>query len=203
MKEGKRNTVLLIVVSIATLLVTVVGATFAFFTAALTGQEGTTTVTVLSGSIGTVIDEGDAIIISNVIPQAESLLTKVITISHTNSITVPGAFEYSITLDVESNTFATDHLKYTFTHGTGTDATGTMIAETATQTPIGTSDITFGNATAGYEGSITTPTGPGGDGTEVSQVYNLDIFFPDTGTNQNASQGQEFKAHIVVVDVNA
>ena len=201
MKEGKRNTVLLIVVSIATLLVTVVGATFAFFTAALTGQEGTTTVTVLSGSIGTVIDAGDAIIISNVIPQAESLLTKVITISHTSSIT--GVFEYSITLDVESNTFATDHLKYTFTHGTGTDATGTMIAETDTQTSIGTSDITFGNATDGYEGSITTPTGPGGDGTEVSQVYNLDIFFPDTGTNQNASQGQEFKAHIVVVDVNA
>lgn len=201
MKEGKRNTVLLIVVSIATLLVTVVGATFAFFTAALTGEEGITTVTVLSGSIGTVIDAGDAIIISNVIPQAESLLTKVITISHTSSIT--GVFEYSITLDVESNTFATDHLKYTFTHGTGTDATGTMIAETDTQTSIGTSDITFGNATDGYEGSITTPTGPGGDGTEVSQVYNLDIFFPDTGTNQNASQGQEFKAHIVVVDVNA
>ena len=201
MKEGKRNTVLLIVVSIATLLVTVVGATFAFFTAALTGEEGITTVTVLSGSIGTVIDAGDAIIISNVIPQAESLLTKVITISHNSSFT--GAFEYSITLDVESNTFATDHLKYTFTHGTGTDATGTMIAETDTQTSIGTSDITFGNATDGYEGSITTPTGPGGDGTEVSQVYNLDIFFPDTGTNQNASQGQEFKAHIVVVDVNA
>lgn len=197
MKEGKRNTVLLIVVSIATLLVTVVGATFAFFTAVLSGEESATTVTVLSGSIGTVIDEGDAIIISNVIPQAESLLTKVITISHTNSIKVPGAFEYSITLDVESNTFATDHLKYTFTHGTGTDATGTMIAETDTQTSIGTSDITFGN------GSITTPTGPGGDGTEVSQVYNLDIFFPDTGTNQNASQGQEFTARIVVVDVNA
>lgn len=197
MKEGKRNTVLLIVVSIATLLVTVVGATFAFFTAVLSGEESATTVTVLSGSIGTVIDEGDAIIISNVIPQAESLLTKVITISHTNSITVPGAFEYSITLDVESNTFATDHLKYTFTHGTGTDATGTMIAETDTQTPIGTSDITFG------EGSITTPTGPVGSDTEVSQVYNLDIFFPDTGTNQNASQGQEFTAHIVVVDVNA
>ena len=43
MKEGNNNTVLLTVIGIATLLVAVVGATFAYFSAQLSGTENQST----------------------------------------------------------------------------------------------------------------------------------------------------------------
>ena len=76
MKEGKGNRILLTIVAIATLLVAVVGATFAYFTAVLSGQESATTVKVISGSIGTVIDGGSVITVANIYPQAAIITTK-------------------------------------------------------------------------------------------------------------------------------
>ena len=46
----KRNTVLLTVIAIATLLVAVVGATFAYFSADISGNNGSVTVTGNRGS---------------------------------------------------------------------------------------------------------------------------------------------------------
>ena len=49
MKEGNNNTVLLTVIGIATLLVAVVGATFAYFSAQLSGTENQSTMTLRNG----------------------------------------------------------------------------------------------------------------------------------------------------------
>ena len=51
MNEGKGNNVLLVIVAIATLLVAVIGATFAYFTAIVSGAEGTETMRINSGTI--------------------------------------------------------------------------------------------------------------------------------------------------------
>ena len=50
----KKNTILLTVIAVATLLIAVVGATFAYFTAGQTNAGGTTTVTATSESVGSV-----------------------------------------------------------------------------------------------------------------------------------------------------
>ena len=52
MKEGKNNTVLLTVIGIATLLVAVVGATFAYFSAQLSGTENQSTMTIQASNGG-------------------------------------------------------------------------------------------------------------------------------------------------------
>lgn len=55
----KKNTMLLTVIAVATLLVAVVGATFAFFSLSVQGGDQTTTATVSSGKIGTVTYSSD------------------------------------------------------------------------------------------------------------------------------------------------
>ena len=52
MEKGRRDTVLLTVIAIATLLVAIVGATFAFFTAQLNGNNRTSTITIQSSTGG-------------------------------------------------------------------------------------------------------------------------------------------------------
>ena len=54
MENKKGTTVLLTVIGIATLLVAVVGATFAYFTASVTETNETTNVTVTSATLGTI-----------------------------------------------------------------------------------------------------------------------------------------------------
>ena len=51
----KKNTMLLTVIAVATLLVAVVGATFAYFTATVTQNEETTAIQATSGNAGTVV----------------------------------------------------------------------------------------------------------------------------------------------------
>src|SRR5574344_804552 len=48
---NKTNTLLLTVIGVATLLVAVIGATFAYFTATLSGTESSTTITVGAGTL--------------------------------------------------------------------------------------------------------------------------------------------------------
>ena len=50
----KGNTILLTVIAVATLLVAVVGATFAYFTASVSGNESAKSVIVNAATIGTI-----------------------------------------------------------------------------------------------------------------------------------------------------
>ena len=55
MNETKKgNTVLLTVIAVATLLVAVVGATFAYFTASVAGNDTASSVVVKTAQIGTI-----------------------------------------------------------------------------------------------------------------------------------------------------
>ncbi|MDD4706149.1 MAG: hypothetical protein PHS24_02925 [Bacilli bacterium] len=190
MKEGKGNRILLTIVAIATLLVAVVGATFAYFTAVLSGQESATTVKVISGSIGTVIDGGSVITVANIYPQAAVITTKTFSVKHTNNVTDGATVYYNAAIVIDENTFTAGHLKYTFLKDASSSTNGTTITEVSTQTNIPTSgSIALGT------GSFVPPTGG-----EVIHKYNFNIYFPDSGGDQNTSQGKSLKAHLEVTE---
>jgi hypothetical protein len=65
---NKTNTLLLTVIGVATLLVAVIGATFAYFTATIGGQESSTTITVGAGTLAINYSGGAAVDLQNVIP---------------------------------------------------------------------------------------------------------------------------------------
>lgn len=207
--EGKNNTVMLTIIGIATLLIAVVGATFAYFSAILSGQETSTTVTIKSGAVGTVFDGGAVISVSNIYPENNRIwATKKFSISSSENSN--DDVTYTATVEIDSNSFSNGALKYTLTHGkvcsnilyedeatcianegtwqNASTAGGTMMAENTTQTSIPVS------------GSISLGTGtlPANTGTIDTHAYELNIYFPDTGIPQDEEQGQVLQAHIVL-----
>ena len=205
MSEGKNNTVMLTIIGIATLLIAVVGATFAYFSATLTGTENEKEYTVRSATVGTQFNGGPDITATGIYPKAEAWGTKTFSIKTTSTKGV--STKYRITLVIDDNDTTADatisdgagHIKrfqanalsYTLTAIEANAATnGTMPTATETQIADPSQDIVFGEATI-Y----------GNDAVEVTQTYTLSMFFKDTGTDQNANQGAQFKGHIAISEI--
>ena len=205
MKESKRNNILLTVIGIATLLIAVVGATFAYFTAVLSGQESATTVTINAGTLGITFTGGANINMQNIYPRGNvaSLQTSDAWATKSFSVkanaTAASTIPYALALVIDSNNFSTGALVFTLTVDPGSNTNGTKAAAISTPTAVPTT----GSYSLG-SGSIQGPTtglGVGGLGgnDEVVHAYHLNIFFPDTGLpNQNDDQGKQLQAHVEI-----
>lgn len=209
MNEGKNNTVMLTVIGIATLLIAVVGATFAFFSAQLSGSD--TEYKVVSATIGTEFTGNDEVVANGIFPQEAAWATKVFSIKSTSSLGVETKYNIALTVDANDVTedatisstgaaggtikaFSANALSYTLTAtetGANTAHPGTM-PKTEGQVKIAdpTKTINLGQATVYGNGDTT-----------VIQTYTLSMFFPRTDADQNADQGAQFKAHIAISEV--
>lgn len=203
MSEGKNNTVMLTIIGIATLLIAVVGATFAYFSATVTGSDEE--YTVKSATVGTEFIGGVQIAAAGIYPKEEAWGTKTFSIKTTSTKGV--ATKYKITLVIDENDttadatisdgagnvkrFQANALSYTLTATEANAATeGTMPTATETKIADPSKNIVFGEATI-Y----------GNDKQEVTQTYTLSMFFKDTGKDQNANQGAQFKGHIAITEI--
>lgn len=218
MKEGKNNTVLLTVIGIATLLVAVVGATFAYFSAQLSGTENQSTMTIQASNGGSsTLDGGEAIVVKDIYPREEAWVNKKITITYDNTTATSGTYDYNVGLHY-TNGYQVDgssyDIQYTITEGycethpeaVGSAACGTaggtwyqnvteqgtVTKQTATKTgiPAGTGDLA-----AIASGSINLPANG------VKHYYTLRIYFVND-PNRNQIQGAEFTAYVMTEQVN-
>lgn len=205
MSEGKNNTVMLTIIGIATLLIAVVGATFAYFSATLTGTNNEKEYTVRSATVGTEFNGGADITATGIYPKEEAWGTKTFSIKTTSTKGVSTKYRIALVIDDNDTTadttisdgaghikrFQANALSYTLTASEANAATeGIMPTATETQIADPSQDIVFGEATI-Y----------GNDAVEVTQTYTLSMFFKDTGTDQNANQGAQFKAHISISEI--
>ena len=171
----KKNVVFLTVLAIATLLTAVVGTTFAYFTATVTGNTTATTTTVSSATLGVTYTDGEDISSANIIPG----WTASKTISVKNDSTV--AVTYDIAWTNLANTFVqggaegakTDDFVYTLTKTSVNGAAN--VAATAVPTVTDTKLITGQSIAAGE-----------------TQTYTLTLTFKDTGMAQNENQNKSF-----------
>ena len=180
MNNNKGNMVLLTVIAVATLLVAVVGATFAYFSATMDGSESSTTIEVTSGTLSVEYADNSKIGFTN--PAVGAIAaTKVFTT--TGVVTGSSNLNYDASLVITNNTFADGALVYTIT-STNTSNNGTTIASTTDPVaiPSGTSTILLGKGT--FAGPTTT-------GSSHNYVVNI------TYANQDSSYGEKaFEAHI-------
>jgi len=195
MKESKGNNILLTIIGIATLLVAVIGATFAYFTAVLSNNETGTSITINSGTLGITFVGGSSINIQNIYPRGnpaalvatDAWATK--TFSVMGNTTAAANINYALALSVNSNGFSADALKYTLAVDPGSSTNGNKApAISATSVPT-----TPGSYSIGSSCYFAGPTGG-----NVTHTYILSIFFPDTGSNQNTDQGKTFEAHVEI-----
>lgn len=197
MSEGKNNTVMLTIIGIATLLIAVVGATFAYFSAQVSGVNNQQEDVIKSATIGTTFIGGAEVTAANIYPKEEAWGTKVFSITSNSSTGVTTSYNISLVIDANDSpdgvtpnkTFESGALSYTLT-GTESGA--------STAGKLASSDGAITELSAGKSILLGTATINGNAGKTVTQEYNLNFFFKDNGNDQNANQGAQFKAHIVI-----
>ena len=207
MKDNRGTTILLTVIGIATLLVAVVGATFAYFTAGVesTDESIDTNVTINSATVGTItfthsniidlcddsiaLAEGQTCVIY---PGAQE--TKEFTVKADANSTTKVA--YDVYLQVLENSFVTEN------------GLGYKVSATSTSTEEGVTNLTAADDYAPMDltASQTFKTGAkvkiasGVLGTAgATDTWSLDVAFENNpNADQNDDQGAKFSAKIIV-----
>lgn len=183
MNETKKgNTVLLTVIAVATLLVAVVGATFAYFTASVAGNDTASSVVVKTAQIGTITyTNGNEVKLDNAYPGATSE-TKTFTVAADASATAN--VNYSLNWTNVTNGFVNkEDLVYTLT-GANSDASNTTTTlVTKTNEVVPSANTLIGS-------SVLKPG--------ETHTYSLTVKFKETGSDQNANQSKSFTGKIEV-----
>lgn len=191
MVEDRKHTIFLSVVGIATLVVAIIGATFAWFSATVTGNNTASSVKVQAGTLGITYADGSSNInLTNAMPGASAY--KTFTIQNTGGV----QSSYKINWKNVTNGFvkttvnatATDNLVYKLEMGDATSQGGTYITQTETAAPAT-------GATTQIGGTGVIPSGK-------TQTYKLTITFKELGADQNSNQGKSFVGNINVTAVN-
>ena len=217
--ENKKNTILLTVIAVATLLVAVVGATFAYFTAS--GAQGTTgDVTVSTGTAAS--SEFGVIKALNLYADASTFAQggKDVTGETTGSVkwTAPGAtqehtpdeaersFCYTAALNITANTFTVsaanteklNELEFTAKKGEKVLLDKVSLVDMDTK--------------AGKTGSINIPTTADGSeythkliadaGASLTDEWTITVTLKNLDMNQNENTGKQLTGQIAFTKVN-
>ncbi len=217
--ENKKNTILLTVIAVATLLVAVVGATFAYFTAS--GAQGTTgNVTVSTGTAAS--SEFGVITALNLYADATTFAQggDDVTGETTGTVkwTAPGAtqghtpdeaersFCYTAALNITANTFTVsaanteklNELEFTAKKGS------TVLLDKVSLVDLDTK--------VGKTGSINIPTTAGGSeythkliadaGASLTDEWTITVTLKNLDMNQNENTGKQLTGQIAFTKVN-
>lgn len=202
---GKNNTILLTVIAIATLLVVVTGATFAYFAAVVRGNENASSISITAASEGTKVSfsGGETVNLTNIYPKGTAAGSEWIT--------------KNVTLS-SSATNSTGTSKYTFTMSGAANGFDFTDEETKANVPDGTENIKFtftrDTTPANSKGTVTSPTETPDPVTVVSKAgqiigsgivqnnvantvtYVLKVYYDNATYNQNNGAQREFSFHI-------
>lgn len=213
----KKNTILLTVIAVATLLVAVVGATFAYFTASssVTGDEASTGAidTETVGSVGitqtTIGPSTNAIYpgtmnyvgISVAATKSETEADFTLTYNVTGDVTLSEAFAH----DVEWRLYRVDASESEPVHcdpvTTTADPAGTQYSQTCTEGTSLTSPVANGTITAGQTTGEVSYADQTASTTGGTAYYYLVVEYPNKEESQNDDQGKNITATLDKVTI--
>lgn len=206
---GKNNTILLTVIAIATLLVVVTGATFAYFAAVVRGNNTASSISITASETGQTLTlgGGEKVELTNIYPKGTAAgsewVTKNISLSSNALEGNTGTSVYAFTMQVDNNGFdftdentkanvpdGTENIKFTFTRdATATNADGEVTEVTgATETP---DPVTVVSKRGQIIGSGTVK-----NNFANRVVYVLKVYYDNASYNQNNGAQREFSFHI-------
>ena len=186
MENNRGQSIFLSVVGIATLLVAIVGATFAYFSISVTGNETASSIIITTANVGGVTfnGEGAGIEVNNAYPG----YTKTKTFTVTSDAGADSAIQYQIVLrstNVALSSAAAAKSDFTYSlAGTGEGAAGTPTAVTGNM-PTTTGDAVLAT------GTLT--------GANASHSYNFTVTLKESSTDQNELQGLTYQGIIQIV----
>lgn len=204
------NTILLTVIGVATLLVALVGATFAYFSATITNNQRHSVVLTTAAPVGLEY-VGSTITMSNIVPgQSES---GTFTVKNPSKSTVAQTYDLELKVDKnELTTNTTEGAQY------GEDQTSLpgqlLVTVTGSSTTAGTKNGTAASNNPEVDACTTADPCDFTDGNkdlkhlvvgqriEIGEVhtYIVTVDFVELNVNQNANQNKAFQAHIEIAN---
>ncbi len=191
---GRSTNILLTVIGIATLLVVVTGATFAYFAAIIEGNDNPTSVYIKAANQGATVTqvETEQLELTGIYPRTDAWAHQIV------GFTVEGdesdatqTINWSLiveTNDWASSTTDKDDIKYTFTNRTSASEDGNLYSakyttvEGYTETENTASTKTTVPAAGTY--NVVTATRPHKNGGDI--IYDLKVYYVEDATrNQN------------------
>lgn len=186
MKNDKRQMTLLTIISLLTLFFAVVGATFAYFTITVKGNEEASSVLIRSAELGQIIfEDGQEINLIRIYPG--DYATKTFTIKNETAET-PAAIRYNVYLVQSNNQFATKNIAE-FMHE--------IIASSKTSTNAA-SELGVLAASTVPSPSSTAPIFSGVLYGNDTHTYTYKIGLVENNQNQNSAQGLTFLGKLQV-----
>ena len=186
MENSKGQTIFLTVIGVATLLIAVVGATFAWFSVDVGGNNNAESVYVETMKLGSVtFTDSNAITLTNVKPITAAQVTadnkKTFTVAQTDS-SATETLSYTIQLVVSNGQLATVDEGY-FKHSlSGTkNGGGTLVSVPLSEVPSTTTTLGTGSL-KGYE----------------THTYTYTIYLEEANKAQNGAQGATFSGKLQV-----
>src|SRR5574344_972713 len=176
---------------IGMLLLKGIGITYAYFSAQITGNESSATISTTSGTMTIVYDNGSGILTSsNITPDATPFATKTFTVTGNN--TTDKIMPYTLSLIIDNNTFvgytdADDNLHQSLTYSlesVNTSGSGEVV-------PAFT-----GNNVPTVKGTYNFGSGYFVNGTNKVHTYTLKIYFLENNMDQSNNMNKAFSAHI-------
>ena len=208
---GKNNTILLTVIAIATLLVVVTGATFAYFAAVVRGNDAASSISITAASQGTTITAsgGEEVRLQKIYPRGTTAgsewVTKTLTLTSTANEGNTGTSVYTFKINVD----ASDDFRLHDSQGnpiTDNDKNDIRnIKFTFTNVPVEGKTITnpkgTTTATSVYDASVNGTvigTGVVSNANENTVKYELKVFYDNASYNQNDGRDAErvFTFHV-------
>lgn len=196
---GRSTNILLTVIGIATLLVVVTGATFAYFASQLSGDDTATSVYIKAASDGLTVTQigGEDLTLKGIYPRTEAWghQTFGFTVSADESTAVQNvSFKMEVTKNDFTDAFAND-IQYEFKKRTtalgadGNDAKVTMAdyTETADSNPTSSGKVKV--PATGTTTTIATGTRPHNKGGDI--IYDLYVYYVERDANQNDGTERE------------
>lgn len=179
--DVKNQTIFLTVIGVATLLVAIVGATFAWFSVSVSGNAETEPIVYTTASLGAVVfNDGYAIDAKNIMPG--DIRTKTFTVSQTDP-SATSKIKYNIILNVTENTLSpvSNNLFVNSLTGTGNTNGGTLASLSESLVPT-TSTVIGSGELNGYE----------------VHTYTYSLSLKNINVPQNEAQGKIFNGYITV-----
>lgn len=175
------------IISVVVLVITVIGVSYAYFSANITGIENASTISMKAGKMIISYGEDNFVSVRNIFPRSEEWATKRFALTGTNTTALD--MGYTIYLNIESNSFSNNALSYTLSGYSPTENQDLVNVNSNTGIPNTLGPLEIGS------GSFSEADG-------VIHNYVLKIYFLDTGVEQNTDQEKELRAKINITDVN-
>lgn len=165
-----------------------IGITYSFFVAGLTGVETDTTITMDSGNMDIVYSSGPAINATGLAPSDTSFGTKNFTITGTSTIDL-SEMNYKISLVIDENTLSKNAISFKLT-STNTSGNGMVVPSIEEDIYVGTNNIELGI------GKFIGPVN------NAVHTYQMKFYFYETNTDQSNDINKNFKAHVSIESYN-